>query len=123
MEPCPFQPKLEKQGKSDPRKLLYSGKMEHPNFDIKICLILQETENLKKTSSFFSKENVSYISENGNPKTKLFYISGAVSKAPQKSYEKFFPKTLYDNSFHVFYLQIIVKAFFCVKSFFSLKIF
>ena len=123
MESCPFQPKLEKQGKSDPRKLLYSGKMEHPNYDIKICLILQETENLRKTSSIFSKENVSYISENGNPKTKLFYISGAVSQAPQKSYEKIFPKTLYDNSFHVFYLQITVKAFFCVKSFFSLKIF
>ena len=38
----------------------------------------------EKTSSIFSKENISYISENGNPKTKLFYISGAVSKAPPK---------------------------------------
>ena len=123
MEPCPFQAKLEKQGKSDPRKLLYSGKMEHPNFDIKICLILQETENLKKLLLFSQKKTFLIFPKMETRKRNFFIFQEQFPKPPQKSYEKFFPKTLYDNNFHVFYLQITVKAFLCVKSFFSLKIF
>ena len=86
MEPCPFQAKLEKQGKSDPRKLLYSGKMEHPNFDIKICLILQEIENVSYQETFLIFPKME------TRKRNFFIFQEQFPKPPKKVMKSFFQK-------------------------------
>ena len=66
----------------------------------------------KKISYIFSKENFSYISRKGSPKTELSYISGWASKVSKtKIYytfsknfiNKIFVKAFLGNSFHLFY--------------------